>query len=487
MSPDGYRFPVTFREALLKTLPEETSLHGNIPDVRNTYIPETHIKALRLDTMLVAGIRGAGKSFWWSALQNPGHRDVLGPKASLSKETIVSTGFGEIPLPKNYPNNDTLAFLQEKYDARIVWRTVVFSHVGEKTAPLDFHSLTKWEDRVEWVKRHPEETEYCLAEADETLFKSDTHHLVIFDALDRAAEEWKSMNTLVRGLLQNLIAFRSYKRIRLKLFLRTDQLDDPSVTAFPDSSKVLSEKADLFWPRNELYGLLWQYMANSEKGDLFRDGCKELTLCRWTTTGSVWTVPETLRRDEREQRKIFHALTGPWMGKDPRRGFPYTWLINHLGDTRQQVSPRSFLAALRHAASEPLRPDQPYALHYESIKRGVQEASKIRVREMQEDYPWVEPLLKPLGKKINVPCGMDEVESLWNQEKVLEQLKQIVQSSDVRLPPSHLDEGSRGLMKDLAQLGVIGLISRDRINIPDVYRIGYGIGRRGGITPVARV
>ncbi len=125
-------------------------------------------------------------------------------------------------------------------------------------------------------------------------------------------------------------------------------------------------------------------------------------------------VPGKLRIDEDKQRDVFHAITGPWMGRDRRRGFPYTWLPNHLGDARRQVSPRSFLAALRNAASDSSKTDYDYALHYESIKRGVQEASRIRVREMQEDYPWVETLMKPLSLgqdsytyfRKSIPCAV---------------------------------------------------------------------------------
>ncbi|WP_322487097.1 hypothetical protein [Chloroflexus sp.] len=52
------------------------------------------------------------------------------------------------------------------------------------------------------------------------------------------------------------------------------------------------------------------------------------------------------------------------------------------------MSPRSFLAAIRAAAKDSKRyPNYPYPLHYESITRGVQQASQTRVDEIAEDYP----------------------------------------------------------------------------------------------------
>ena len=110
------------------------------------------------------------------------------------------------------------------------------------------------------------------------------------------------------------------------------------------------------------------------------------------------------------------------MGKDKRRGFPYSWLPSHLGDARGEVSPRSFLAALRFAAQDTERNEQAYLLHYESIKRGVQEASAIRVRELQEDYPWINTLSEPL-KGRSVPCSFEDIRTVWKQKKIVGELR----------------------------------------------------------------
>jgi len=65
------------------------------------------------------------------------------------------------------------------------------------------------------------------------------------------------MLKVIRGLLQVLLEFRSYQRIRPKAFVRPDHLEDTTIADFADSSKVLNQKVELRWPRNELYGLLW--------------------------------------------------------------------------------------------------------------------------------------------------------------------------------------------------------------------------------------
>jgi len=482
---NGSIFSPDLRDLIVKALPEETSRYGTAPELRHTYLPTAHVKALHPDNMLVVGIRGSGKSFWWAALQQKEHRALLGERLNISETTIISTGFGERSSPDNYPGKDVLASLMEQYEAREIWQMVVVWHVGKSLLP-EFASQEKWKDRVKWVKHHPEEVERCLFSVDNELESQDNYHLVLFDALDRTANDWKNMHALVRGLLQVLLDFRSYKRIRLKVFVRPDQIDDPSVFSFPDSSKIRSQRTELNWPLKELYGLFWQYLGNeSNNGNIFRDGCVQLTSTEWKQKDGVWIVPEILRTDEETQRKVFHAMTGPWMGRDRRRGFPYTWLPNHLGDARRQVSPRSFLAALRHAATDRPREDQKYALHYESIKHGVQAASQIRVNEIQEDYPWVGELFEPLSG-ISVPCKFKEIQQKWEENGVLKGLEKEISATDIRLPPEHIKSGPEGVLKDLNTLGLVELMSDGRVNLPDVYRVGYRMGRRGGVKPMAR-
>jgi hypothetical protein len=140
------------------------------------------------------------------------------------------------------------------------------------------------------------------------------------------------------------------------------------------------------------------------------------------------------------------------------------------------------LAAVRHAASNMPRPNQEYLLHYESIKQGVQQASRIRVRELEEDYPWIKTLFDPLSG-ITVPCPFDDIRTAWQQKRVIDQLRRGIESATVRLPPIHIDEGEDGVLVDLLDLGLVEKLKDQRINLPDVYRVGYGMGRRGGVRP----
>ena len=63
------------REALAN-LPEGTS-HGEPSPPEHVYLPPSHLKAMHPDNLLVTGMRGAGKTFWWRALQDEAVRHMV--------------------------------------------------------------------------------------------------------------------------------------------------------------------------------------------------------------------------------------------------------------------------------------------------------------------------------------------------------------------------------------------------------------------------
>jgi hypothetical protein len=479
--------PHDLRAAMRSSLPKDTA--SDVP-VQYFYVPRRHTQALDFDSVLVRGIRGSGKSVWWEALQSEQHRKTILRVPSLADldNSEVSPGFGSATnRPKDYPDKRIIKpiLIAHLKEPAIIWRTIIAWHTWGKNGALA--QLETWKKRVDWVANHPEEVAHHFSERDEQLYEDSQRHIVLFDALDLAADDWEHLILLLRGLLECLLEFRSYKSIRAKAFVRHDMLV-PEATRFPDASKLLANAAELTWQPLDLYGLLWQYLGNSpDESKTFREASEQISGEQWKLRGGVWIPPLVLRRDERIQREVFHAIAGPWMGRDPRRGFPYTWLPNHLGDALGQVSPRSFLAAVRAAAEDDRYDSHPYALHYEAIKRGVQQASSIRVEEVEDSFSWVGHAMAPLDGLV-IPCHFKEIENRWKKIDTLEVIRKNSESPGTsltsRLPPRRLEEGLQGLRKELVELGMFQEMPEGRINMPDVYRVGFGLGRRGGVKPV---
>lgn len=459
--------PKKLRAAILAA-PLETSHSGGKPDPATLYVPPSHLKALRLDAHIVIGSRGVGKSFWTSALQSDVLRQFLGSAATELARIRVQTGFAEIADIDNYPNADVFrVFLDREGDPYDLWRAVILrwvAKVGKYKIPDQ-----NWIETVAWLKSNPEAAARLMQEP------RNWRGLILFDALDRTSNVWQRMDDIVRGLLKTVLWLKTYPGLYAKVFLREDQAER-TVFNFADASKLTATKTELTWARHDLHGLLWQRLINAPMG---HGECMR-ALCPHKDHGGFWLIADEMKVESEIQRKAFEYLAGPWMGRDKRRGVPYIWSVNHLADAQGRTSPRSFLAAIRQAAEDSSErySQHELALHFESIKRGVQKASEIRVQEMAEDYPWVPKVLSEL-KGMNVPCEFDAILQRW-KNKFPDGPGSI--SSD-HLPAQHAERGWDGLREDLQRLGLIETRSDGRIDMPDLYRVGFGLGRKGGVKP----
>lgn len=469
------------RRAIIEALPAETSIHSEIPNPETLYIPAAHVKALRLESSIVVGARGVGKSFWTAALKLPAVRALVGAAIPDLDRTDVRIGFSVQESVDHYPNADSFdQMLAREMDPYDIWRAVVLRWAASMV-DLDL-SGQRWPETVAWMKDNPEDAARIIGRANTGLASNNRFGLIVFDAMDRTSNDWRVMDAIVRGLLRAALWLKSYARLHTKIFLREDQFER-TVTDFPDASKLLGTKAELIWARHDLHGLLWQQLVNGPDGagTQLRLVYHDVVGSQLTAREGAYQLSEDAKRETTVQRALFERLAGPWMGRDKRRGVPYAWSVGHLADGRGQTSPRSFLAAIRQAAEDSLDryPDFQFPLHYESIKRGIQKASDIRVNEVAEDYPWVRTFLECL-RGLNVPCEYGVLLARW--EESFPSGPAAAPTVD-RLPAQHADRGWDGIREDLKRLGLIEAKKDGRLDMPDLYRVGFGLGRRGGVKP----
>lgn len=502
MSRGKHLGPQELRTLIYNAIPADSVNElGPPPPVHQFFVPKSHARALNLNVPVVVGSRGAGKSFWWKALQYAEHRALVerfAPDTRIKPSTRVRPGFGVPSNVERYPSRDVLnQLLALGRSPREIWKTVTTWAVLDEDPRCP--RIDRWPERVEWMVSHPEETDRLLQATDNALLARDEDVLVVFDGIDRTSDNWDVIFRHVEGLLQVALELRTFRRLRAKVFLRTDQFDDGRIGRFPDASKVIASRVDLRWLTVELYALLWQLLGNHEvQGPDFRElvfqrivnkeGIKESL-----SEPGVWRLPPAIQFDPKVQETLFHALTGPYMGESPRRGFPYTWLPTHLADAHGEVTPRSFLIALRTAAQDSLanHVDHGFALHYRSLHSGVLAAARIRRVEIGEHW-WVPEVLGDLSGRIEVPFDFAAAESLWTAAGTLDRLRRRQQEEIATgrasgggeqpwLLPAHLSDGAPGVRDDLIRLGVFRLMKSGRIDVPDVYRLGFGLAKRGGV------
>lgn len=443
-------------------------------------MPPAHVRALRLECHLVIGARGVGKSVWTAALSDQTLRHALGATVKELEFTEVSVGFSEKPSINDYPDAGTFAALLQGADSHTVWKAVVARWLAKHVSlalPQE-----RWPDTVSWVQTEPEALARLIQSASEYFQAQRKHGLIVFDALDRSSQDWRDMDNIVRGLLQTVLWLKPFAGLSAKVFLRDDQFGR-NVTDFPDASKLQATRAELTWAPHDLHGLLWQFFINGAApgGDILRRIYQDELRAAPGNRAGVWLLSDVVKRETKLQRALFERLAGPWMGRDKRRGVPYVWAVSHLADGQGRTSPRSFLAAIRQAAEDSLERyvDHPLALHYESVKRGIQKASEIRVDEMAEDYKWIPSLMDPLYG-LSVPCDYAQIRERW-EVHYPGGIEQSIASGG--LPPQHMENSWDGIRDDLIRIGIFTNRKDGRLDMPDLYRVGFGLGRRGGVKP----
>jgi hypothetical protein len=340
------------RKALIEAIPyttanyEETSETLDIGDI---YMPPTHEKALRLETSLVIGSRGVGKSFLAAAINDEKIRSELGNSIHELKNASVYIGFSTKDDIDAYPDKETFTqLLGQGFTPYEIWRAVAARWMSNATCS-DIPSRD-WPDTVKWVRDNPEQVTRLFQSANAVFELEGKRALILFDALDRCSDNWQEMNNIVRDLLRVTLWLKPYSNICTKVFLRPDQISAQTMD-FPDASKIWATKVEITWKNRDLHGLLWQLLCNAhgDSGILFRNIYAEILGEQPIRKEHMWSLAEKVKLDETVQRDLFKKLVE---GAKTMTGFAR--VAKRLVNGDRQALPRAFLATIRNAAKDSL-------------------------------------------------------------------------------------------------------------------------------------
>ena len=473
--------PQILRGLIESALPEAAHAEANLA-LGHLYLPAGHAKAISLDRPLVVGDRGAGKSFWLKSLADSHRRALIGTLFDFPTllDCEVVTGF-DPTTTGNYPDSRELSSLVSHGVLPVdVWYAVMVCASLPEVIPA---TASDWLSRVTWVQNHASAVSSDLKKKNAALATQGKRRLIAFDGLDRVANNWRQTVNLVRGLLQAQLEFRKYTHICTKAFIRPDMLADNEVRRFPDASKLVSLAVKLEWEPIDLYGLLWQYLANSPDSagsDAFRAFSAQRASFDWQSgDDGIFVLTDATRNSENSQEALFHLIAGKTMGRGAKSGNPWKWLPSHLSDANGYTSPRSFLVAVRSAAVDSKRRSfvgTELALHPSSVKEGVSKASEVRRNELEEDLPWITDILGPL-KGLALPSRRQDVVARWRNKGTLEKLL----SEQVLLPDTIVENDPGSILQALQKMGLCRVLSDGRVDFPDIVRVDAGMTRKGGI------
>jgi hypothetical protein len=178
------------------------------------------------------------------------------------------------------------------------------------------------------------------------------------------------------------------------------------------------------------------------------------------------------------------------MGAGPRKGKTFDWPYNHLADGLGDVTPRSFLILMQNAAARSQSRDAgALILLPQTIRDGLREASKVRIEQLNTEYPWIKRVLQPLAG-LRVPAEPQVFFDAWTANSTVEAAVKIARKENA-LPPvpigssrkSDLSDREPELADRLTKMGVITSRPDGRYDMPDLFRIGAALLKKGGVTP----
>lgn len=486
--------------AQMRAALEKINTDGAPDAAGDVYVPLLHMQALDPDRMVVEGMRGAGKSFWTGVLTDPGlltdllGSQTLGPNLRDALKKITRSRAIALDRPgaqSNFPSAGELPRLLTLpgVTPETVWRVAVVSLFDADPAlgmPGPGDDYDRWQAPIAWAGQNPGRIAHALDKLDQRFAAANETAWVIFDALDRVSYELTQVSQMTAGLLRVMLDLRFARGLRLKAFIREDLLAQAGA-ALVDGAKLLNNKATLLWKQDDLYGLAFYRIA--QHAPLFRAESARVADFDWAPAASG-QYQCSQARDSGGQKRLWCALVGDYMGGTATRGHSYPYIYNHLGDGLARVAPRTFLTALRAAlaSASDQYATRPHVIHHEAIRDGVRAASGARVAELREEYQWIAPALQCIkAQQKTVPMDKSELEKVWRHDDA-SVLQAIEGMRGTALVPWRSDaptqEKIERLLATLEQIGIVKARRNDggeRIDLPDIYRLAYQIGRRGGI------
>lgn len=454
---------------------------------------QEHLRAFEPEVVLVVGDRGAGKTQLKRALETPEVRDALLRVApGIRAPTGRMEWFQAWPLGTDGPDSNAWSRFHEstthpREDGVGVWLAYLLRTMRGRLHPDDRDRCSAVLD-AQGVDAAAVLSTYrscgvavtaALDALDRELAAKDEWYFVAYDELDTVViEDWKAMGFVIGSLVSFWAAYsRRWRRIRPKIFLRSDFYKHHRDVAGADVAKIAGNRVELQWSDKNLYGALIKHILNKKDGD--GDHSLREYFARAVKDSSDDPVLGRIPRLGKaiDAKPFVDRLISEFMGANKGKGLAFRWILDHLRDGNGSALPRSLVMLVEHAAEK--ERDHPRAtgahlLHHTSVRNALDAVSEAYVEQAEShELRWLKGLASRLQKDRAVP---------WHRSELLELLKADFDGTwssngDARPPGASAEE----LVTNLVALGVLRQRTNDTFDVPDLYLHGLGLTRKGGV------
>ena len=477
------------RSALLRAL-SLRSTHAESTLPTDIFPVPEHLRALEAEVVLIVGDRGAGKTQLKNALTKADVREALvrhAPGVRVpSGEVLWLQGWplgtggpdsrGWMELLRDSPPGDDLVAIWSAYLLRAVKPYLLPAEL-EETSPI--HQVRAVDARAVLASYQQVGVAVTavLDALDERLTHEDRWLFVAYDELDTVVlEDWRAMGAVIRGLVSFWAAYaRRWRRLRPKLFLRSDFFKHHRDVAGADVAKLAGNRVELQWSDKNLYSALLKHILN--KVDVSGDRPLRDFFSRTvrTTQDAVLGVLPALSQAT-DAKPFVARLVSEYMGANEGKGLSFRWILDHLRDGNKHAVPRSLVLLIEQSAEFEL--DRPLAtgahlLHHVSVRNALDSVSVEYVNQAKtHELRWLDGLARRLGRDRKVPWTRRELIKLLGFE-----FPESWSSTGARPPGNDPEE----VLESLIELGVLRPRPGDLLDVPDLYLDGLGLKRKGGV------
>lgn len=455
-------------------------------------VPE-HVRALEPEVVLVIGDRGAGKTQLKNALVDDRVRTAVLRFAPGVRGPVGGAWWVDgWPLGTRGPDGNgwqAVASRATPADARDLWmallaRSVANSGLGDlDKAALGSVLSPRGADPLAILESYravASQVTNALDLLDERLEQMHQWLFVAYDELDvLAPSDWDAMGFAIRGLVSLWASYaRRWKRLRPKIFLRSDFYKHHRDVAGADVGKLGANRVDLVWSDKNLYGALVKHVLNKPHPsdptrhplrDYFRKSVK-------TQDDPVLGVIPLLTTPE-DAKPFVERLVDEYMGANRQKGLAFRWLLDHIRDGNGRALPRSLVWLVELAATDELdrgKATGAHLLHHTSVRRALDRVSEQYVQQAEtHELQWLSGLRVRLSATRIVP---------WTRRAILKLLSVDFEGSwsaqGGHRPPGHDAEEA---LVGLIELGVVRERPNNTFDVPDLYLHGLGLLRHGGV------
>ncbi len=401
-----------------------------------------HIKrAISSRSPIVIAEHGAGKSYWIKKLQNVDMDFYDG-----DRKIEFKTGFIEkSSSPLHHP--DAGVFHQAINNGFTKSDIILGMIIGQ--LDIDGISNKTWLERIQWISR--QDIFNLVKSANESLERDKKSVIFLFDDLATLSTDINEQKEWMQSVIDVITGLHRFRNINPKIFVRSSSLTDITY------NKAKCPDTIMYWTRRDTHKLLLNSMIHDPlHGDSVQSA--------WLREYYFGRNEEIIHSPRLNDGRLLDRLISDLMPVDDPRRPVVSSTIHGLSDGNEIIEPARFMSMINRAALMTTQEDgfnTSKVIDPHAIKKSIRIESELASNDFKFRHPDIASIMHDIASEhISAPFYWDDIR--------------------------HIIHDDDSIKDNLVRHGVVRIMGDvNRLDVPELYRTGFGFGRHGGVKIMA--